>query len=53
LIRDSKIEQLIGIEEDFWEGYIAPKPRYEEKDVYDKDFGDSDGIDGFIESYEF
>lgn len=36
---------------DFWEG-VGIKVK-EEKDIDDIDFGDADGIDGFIESYDF
>lgn len=48
----SNIEINIDIEEDFWEGFTAPKSKLEEKDVYDGDFGEGDGIDGFIETYD-
>jgi hypothetical protein len=48
----SNEEMNIDIEEDFWDGYTAPKSKLEEKDVYDGDFGEGDGIDGFIETYD-
>jgi hypothetical protein len=53
LERETKLNELISIdEEDFWEGFTAPKSKLEEEDVYDGDFGEGDGIDGFIETYD-
>jgi hypothetical protein len=53
LERETKLEELISIsEEDFWEGFVEPQKRYEEKDYTENDFGDSDGIEGLIETFE-
>lgn len=38
-------------EDDFWDGFTTER-KYEEPDKDDKDYGESDGIDGLIESYE-
>jgi hypothetical protein len=49
LERDYKLSQLVVEEEDDWFKDWQPKKRLEEKAPEDKDFGESDGIEGLIE----
>lgn len=48
--REYKLSQLVE-EEDFWDGFVVEQ-RYVEKGIEDEDFGECDGIDGFIESID-
>lgn len=56
-INEESITEDIKVSEiednDDWFTTWAPKKRLIEKDYIDDDFGDSDGIDGFIESIDF
>ena len=51
LEREWKLSQLVEDEEDFWEGFSV-RNQYEEKGIEDEDFGEWDGIDGFIETID-
>lgn len=49
--RDYKLKQLTEIEEDlFWENWQPKKVSQDKDEIVDKDWGESDGIPGFIET---
>ena len=49
---DYKLSQLVEIDENDWFDNWQPKSRYIEKSIEDEDFGEADGINGFIETID-
>lgn len=47
---DYKLSQLVELEEDDWFNNWEPQSKYTQKTIEDEDFGESDGIDGLIET---
>jgi hypothetical protein len=47
---DYKLSQLVELEEDDWFDNWQPQSKYNQKTIEDEDFGESDGIDGLIET---
>jgi hypothetical protein len=47
---DYKLSQLVELEEDDWFNNWEPQSKYSQKTIEDEDFGESDGIDGLIET---
>jgi hypothetical protein len=50
--RDYKLSQLTELDEDNWFNNWEPKKVSVDKSIEDEDFGEADGIDGFIESID-
>jgi hypothetical protein len=50
-IKEKTIDIPTIDEDNFWDGFTTER-KFEEPDKYDKDWGESNGIDGLIESYD-